>query len=270
MSDETGAGASGAGGSVESSGGGGGSEAARSFKEQASFAVMKHGTMDDFVAETRDRKAEEEGDANVELPHRKEARADRIKRAVEAARRGGESVPYQRAESQNASYEPSEVHGDYEAHQRERDNIVRATAQYQMRVAEFSRSQPDYLETIKTLEYFPPDNEVAAELLESSHGPAITYALANNIDALIEFNEMSPQQAKRWIAKWEGQLEERAASQQHALPPRKATRAPAPLTKLNGGASKPSSNDPAKMSMSEYATWWKRQERRRLEEKRNR
>src|SRR5215510_10720193 len=150
MSDFDSAGTSGAGGSADSAGasGAGGfdttSSTVQEFKDRAWEAIANSKTEDatDYVEESKDRAAEAAGDPAVNTPHRKQARAERYQRALQAAEGGNERGGQSDASTRYDSPEPSQA--DYEADLRARDEITRASAQHEMRVAEFVKQNPDY------------------------------------------------------------------------------------------------------------------------------
>lgn len=130
--------------------------------------------------------------------------------------------------------------------------LTRAAAQYELRAAEFAKTAPDFKEYVQgIMSVFVPPDHVAERLLELHHGPRLAYELAMNIDALEELNALPPATAREAIAKLEGQLDGMAHAQTNCPPPRRVTRAPAPLRSMSGGSASPNF-DPNTASMSEY------------------
>jgi len=128
---------------------------------------------------------------------------------------------------------------------------IRASAQHEMRVAEFAKQNPDYHDWVQAiLPVFPPSEEVAGALLRSPYGPQLTYELANNIDALEKLNSLPPGQALHVLAKAEGILMATEQQRPPIPPPRKTTKAPAPMTQVKGGSS--AGFDPNTASMDDY------------------
>jgi hypothetical protein len=120
-----------------------------------------------------------------------------------------------------------------------------------MRVAEFSRANPDYQDTIKSVfSVLPLAEHVAEAILQSEIGPEIAYKLAQNFDQIDAINAMSPDQIRLDIARAEGMRAAQNGQQQQ--PARRATRAPRPLTSVRGGSASPSF-DAATASTDEYA-----------------
>lgn len=246
MSDTDGM--AGAAGASESGTGGGeystGAETViKSVKDQAYEAIVHSEDIstEDYVEETRDREAEKRGDPEVNSPLRRQRRAERLQRALEAA--GTADVPGRQADANepDAHHEPSEAPHDWEAEIRRRDDSVRATAQYEMRAASFSQQQPDYHDTIQSVfSIFPPSEHIADALLRSPFGPQIAYELANNVDAIEQLNAMPPNQAIHLLAKAEGMLLAQQQMQGQQAPQVRRPKAPPPMKALSGGAGPPS------------------------------
>src|SRR5262245_45332630 len=136
MSEFDSAGASGAGESAGSAGASGASDTSstvQEFKDKAWEAISNSDNEDatDYIEESRDRDAEAAGDPAGNTPQRKQARAERYQRALQAAEGGSERSGQSDASTQHDSPEPSQA--DYEAGLRARDDSVRAVAQYEMR-----------------------------------------------------------------------------------------------------------------------------------------
>jgi hypothetical protein len=232
------------------------SRTVQKFKDAAFDAMADSDDMDatDYIEERKDRDAEAAGDPEVNKPHRKQARAARFHRALEAAERVGENGGASEDRLTQAHQEAVSESQEADLRAKEHETI-RATAQYEMRVAEFAKQNPDYHEWVQSiLPVFPPHEEVAGALLRSPYGPQLTYELVNNIEALEKLNSLPPSQALNILAKAEGILMAQEAGQRQAAsipPPRRATKAGAPLTPLRGGGSAPSA-DPENMSMDDY------------------
>jgi hypothetical protein len=246
MSDEMGAGASDAGGSVDSGSDSGrivaevnhpqAHDATKAFKDRAFEAMgnSKDDDASDYIDEKRDRKAEEE---SGELSSaRKQARAERFQRALAAAERSGDDGGSSDSRLSQAHQEA--VSESHEADLRAREHeTIRASAQYEMRVNEFAKQNPDYHDWVQAiLPVFPPSEEVAGALLRSPYGPQLTYELVNNIDALEKLNALPPAQALHILAKAEGIL--MAGEQQQRAPQfrKQVTKAPPPIKSPSGGA----------------------------------
>lgn len=252
MSDTDYAGASGASEAGSTGGEGGYSHVAetaiKSVKDQAYDAIVRSEDIstEDFVEETRDREAEKRGDPEVNTPFRKQRRAERLQRALEAAEKGKQPEPQQDARGADAAQEGSEGASDWEAEIRKRDDAVRVTAQYEMRAEAFSQVQPDYAETIQGIfSVFPPKEHIADALLRSPVGPQLSYLLANDIDAIEELNALPPAVAVRKLAMAEGVLIERQRQQQSGAGEvqrlaQRQRRSPGgrtqPMKQLSGGA----------------------------------
>jgi hypothetical protein len=138
----------------------------------------------------------------------------RDQRAFETAQNadapGKEAINYhEAAEGSDGSLE------DYETQLRRRDESVRTNAQYEMRVADFEKSAPDFRDTVTSvMSVFPPAEHIAQHLLESPVGPKLAYLFANNIDSIEEFNAMPPKEALKQLARAEGILMAQQAGQQ--------------------------------------------------------
>lgn len=251
MSEFDGAGATGASESGSSGGGDVSSPAAKSFRDQAYETIVRseHVSTEDFVDETRDREAEERGDPEVNSPLRKQRRAERYQRALEAASKAGDSNLMQEAGRTPAHQEGSEgpQAADAEEHwNREREAIYHA-AQHHLRAAEFSRVQPDYHEMISSvLTVYQPAEHIAGALVKSPVGPQLAYELAKAPEAVEMLNQLPEAEAMRRLAVAEGALMERARSQQEGGPGevqrlaerqrRATTKAPPPMKTPRGGA----------------------------------
>ena len=105
-----------------------------------------------------------------------------------------------------------------------------AAKTYQQRVAEFTKTTPDYLDVVSDPD-LRPTPEVNAALLDSEYGPQMAYYLGNNPDELDRINALAPH--RRLIEM--GILETKVRPQPKA--PQKATKpAPAPVKPVVGAA----------------------------------
>jgi hypothetical protein len=246
MSDEMGAGAVDAGSVDSGSNDSGGRvtevshpaahDATKQFKDRAFEAMgnSKDDDASDYIDEKRDRKAEEE---RGELSSaRKQARAERFQRALAAAERSGDDGG--RSDSSLPEAYREAVSADSEADLRAREHeTIKATAKYEMRSAEFEKSNPGFQDMVQTvLPIWPPSEEVAGALLRSDYGPQLLNELVNNIDALEKLNSLPPAQALHILAKAEGIL--MAGEQQQRAPQfkKQVTKAPPPIKSPSGGA----------------------------------
>jgi hypothetical protein len=194
----------------------------------------------DYVEERRDREAEERGEALS--PQRERDRLGRFQKALNAA----DDSPAVNAHQEGHQEGPD----DWQRDLQRRDNSVRAIAKHEMRVAEFSKANPDYQETIKSIfSVFPLAEHVAEAFLQSEIGPELAYRLAQNFDQIETINAMTPDQLRLDIARVEGMRAAQNAQQQQ--PARRATKAPRPLTSVRGGSASPSF-DPATSDMDTY------------------
>jgi hypothetical protein len=245
MSDTGYEGASGASesGSTDSPSGhsAGADQAIKSVKDTAYDAIVRSETLstEDFVDETRDREAEERGE---ELPtHRKKARSERLQRALEEATR---AVP-EHAEHREAPTEHApEASPDWESQVRARDDSIRKVTQFQMREAEYAKSDPDYY-TMKEaiLSTWPLQDHAAEVILGLPNGPQVLGLFVNNpnpeadgVAALEYINSLPPALAEREILQLAGRLQGRMEMQGQQQPARRVTQAKAPIKPLNGGA----------------------------------
>lgn len=214
---------------------------------------------------TTDAKADEQGKPEGEEAERKKlSRSQRKDRKIArlttmVTEQATELESFRKTATANQDAEPKEAdfNGDYFAWQRAvakwdtkqllkevapqiapekkqpdaRDlNREEAQQEFQELAEQVKASIPDFVETI---EAFNAKHKLAPHVIEEllevgEKGPLLAYQLAKNPSVAAELNAMSPRDAAREI----GRLEAKAT-----LPERKTiTKAPAPLTKISGGA----------------------------------
>jgi hypothetical protein len=107
------------------------------------------------------------------------------------------------------------------------DALARAYAAKQ----DYVRAElPDY-DGVVGAERIPVSQALAAALVESEHTARLEYHLAKNPERLAELNRLSPRDAARAVGRLEAAIS--------AAGENRATRAPAPLAPLRGGAAGP-------------------------------
>lgn len=115
--------------------------------------------------------------------------------------------------------------------QREQQNARKTVEQsYNQRVAEFTKTKPDFAEVLAASEMVV-SQPVTELILESDVGPAIAYYLAENEDELERINRMSAARQLAEIGKIEAKLTTPVAKEK-----KKVSQAPAPVKPVSGGA----------------------------------
>lgn len=153
---------------------------------------------------------------------------------------------------------------DWKADERERksagtnaDRAVERAAEarneaWSAKVSEVSATLPDFGDVVGKSE-ISIANHVADALMDADRGPELAYHLAQHPDVASRLNEMSPMRAAVELGRIEATLGEAPAQP----PARKQTKAPAPITPVNGRST--TTKDPARMSQEEYNSWRKEQ-----------
>lgn len=117
---------------------------------------------------------------------------------------------------------------------------------------------PDYDEVMSAAADVRIAPHVHEALLDSKHGPAIAYHLAKNPDEAERLSTLPPLAAARELGRLEASLAKSAPPQGAAAPALKpVSKAPAPIKPIGAGTT--TNQDPARMSMDEYAKWRKAQ-----------
>lgn len=124
--------------------------------------------------------------------------------------------------------------------------VVETRAQtFQERQSEYRRTVPDYDSVVST-STAPISSHVGEVLLDSKHGPALSYHFAKNPDVLMQLNHMSPLQAASEIGRLESTLPSTPVP-----PAKKFSNAPVPAGTL-GTQGRTTTPPLATASMDEY------------------
>lgn len=122
--------------------------------------------------------------------------------------------------------------------------------EYTERAADFAETVPDYHETVEAPSTLFSD-AMAQELLTSEEGPRTAYFLAKNPKELRRIARLTdPKQVAREIGRIEGRLTRPE--------PRRVSAAPEPVPAVATGAGGPSGDDPARMSVSELQSLFRK------------
>jgi hypothetical protein len=238
------------------------------------------GPVEDYIHERRaneeKEQAEDRGERHVITRTDRAEQAERIRRALHAAK--GENltklgVPAEVAphitsqdidaavDSYRSGHEAPETAESFEQRIRQ-DEATKA--RFAERAETFFRNNPaaaaQRADVGAVFEYMPLNAHAEKAVLESPLGPRIAFELAQDPNLIFALNDLPPAEIARRIALAEGYLHatDQFAAQQPAPDNRRITRAPAPIRPLTGGAS--AGADPNKMSMSQYAKWRKAQD----------
>lgn len=126
------------------------------------------------------------------------------------------------------------IRGEFESREKQHQtNSVVET--YKQRLVETQSRIPDLLEAIQAVpqDIPAPDEGVREYVMESAVGPEIAYYLATNTKVLRNLASLTPMKQAIEIGKIEAQILGKA---QVKAPEKKTTKAPAPVTSLDGGA----------------------------------
>lgn len=161
-----------------------------------------------------------------------------------------ESCDFDQAKYQREWYEWRRTQEQREEQARKTEEAKRARIQtYAEKEAAFAAETPDY-EQVAKAPHVPITQEMADLILEADNPPAIAYYLGKNLEEAASIAQMTPIAAARAIGRIEAKLSAPATVQTPPAAPKPVTRAPAPVTTLNGAPSVPRSYEG--MSMKEY------------------
>lgn len=120
---------------------------------------------------------------------------------------------------------------------------------WQERIKDFSSKHSDFEEVVEGVEDITLPNDLSDYFISEELGPAVMYELSRNPDELERIVSLNKRSREREILKLEIRLEESSKKQVT----KKTTKAPAPISRVKGGAR--IQKDPSKMSFQEYEAW---------------
>jgi hypothetical protein len=196
--------------------------------------LAKKEDVSDFIAESRDRAAENDGET---LPPEREA--DRVERYREAIKVAREEATQDETPSEPQAPDPHE-------HQEPAEDMLereRHKARAQVRFEQFEAQNPELADTVKAaFSVYKAGPTLAQHIVESPLGPEIAARFATNAPELIEeFNAQPPEVQRYMLAQLEGGIyaQRNFEAQQRGIPPRRETKVPPPMRKVTGGANEP-------------------------------
>lgn len=136
-----------------------------------------------------------------------------------------------------------------QAKQSQKQAIESVQQQFAQRVAATAKEIPDYHEVVEAADWDVP-HHIQAYLVDSEIGARVGYELAKNRDEFDRIAKLSPIRAFAELGKLEDKLTAKAPAKEPAAATAQVSRAPAPITPLEG-KSTTVAKDPSQMTFAE-------------------
>jgi hypothetical protein len=226
--------------------------------------------IDKIVAKKHRAMKEAEEFGREEYRERKAAveRAEALQRELDALK-GGKSVPgTASSDGDEPKQEDFKTVGEYarayvkwemaqarkaesaeKAKDTQKQQIENVQQQFAERVASTAKEIPDYHEVVEAADWEVP-HHIQAYIVDSENGARLGYELAKNRDEFDRIAKLTPIRAFAELGKLEDKLTAKAAPVKDPAPAAQVSRAPAPITPLEG-KSTTVAKDPSQMTFQE-------------------